>query len=59
MRAATKKPLTGAEIFDKLDVNHPGEHGNDARGIGRPLGQLVKEGLLVKEGSTRPKYRKP
>lgn len=59
LRVATKTPLTGKELLEKLNTKHPDQYNGDARSIGRPLGALVKEKALVKSGAaSRPKYAK-
>lgn len=59
MRAVTKTPMLARDLGAKLDKRHPDEGYADARTFGRPLGELVKEGRLVKSGAaSRPKYAK-
>jgi hypothetical protein len=61
MRVATKTPIKGSELYDKLVHKYPNDYdrNSDARSIGRPLGDLLQEGKLVKSGpKSQPKYAK-
>lgn len=60
LRAATKRvPLTGRELGVKMNDKYPGCGYLDSRTFGVALGQLVRDGKLVKSGAlSRPKYAK-
>jgi len=49
---ATKSPKTGAELAERVGA------GYDGRGIGRALGELVREGKLSKNATRVPTYQK-
>lgn len=60
MKVATKKPLKGAEIAEKLNKKYPkAEKPYSGRGIGRALGATVAAGKLEKVGpKSAPSYQK-
>jgi hypothetical protein len=59
LAVATKKPLTAAELAEKMTKRHPKNHRFTARGIGRGLRRLVQTKSLVKTDDRVPRYYKP
>lgn len=57
LRAATKKPQTGAELAEKMTRQAGGKHKFTARGIGRAIAKLVPK-QLVKSDERVPRYSK-
>lgn len=53
MRAATKTPKTAREIAERVNLD-----GYDGRALGRPIGSLVRQGLLLKHAERVPRYSK-
>lgn len=50
---ATRSPKTGRELAERV-----GLPGYDARALGRPIGELVAEGKLIKDATRVPTYAK-
>lgn len=59
MRVATKKPLTGAQLVEKLNKNLSGDTQYSTRGISRAIGLLVRNAELIKNAGTPATYQKP
>lgn len=58
LAVATKKPLTAAELAEKMSKKDK-NHNYSARGIGRSLAGLVRQGRLVKTDERKSRYHKP
>lgn len=53
LQKATKAPKTGKELATRVAIP-----GYDARALGRPIGELVREGKLLKHAARVPLYSK-
>lgn len=56
LRAATKRqPYTAQELVERAGLH---DAGYDARGVARFIGEMIRDGILIRHKARRPKYTK-